>query len=95
MGSPDEKGTGATAGAAGRTGGGFFSAGALAAALSTATRGTGAGAAAGASACGAGTGTLAFFWRLEGRAAVTEGDSFGGMVRGCVLVVFEVCATFC
>jgi hypothetical protein len=27
-------------------------------------------------------------------AAVTEGDSFGGMVRGCVLVVFEVCATF-
>ena len=28
-------------------------------------------------------------------AAVTEGDSFGGMVRGCVLVVFEVCATFC
>jgi hypothetical protein len=26
---------------------------------------------------------------------VTEGDSFGGMVRGCVLVVFEVCATFC
>jgi hypothetical protein len=56
MGSLNEKGAGATAGAAGRTGGDFFSTGARATALSTETRGTGAGAAAGAAACGAGTG---------------------------------------
>ena len=58
------KGAGATVGAAGRTGGDFFSTGARATALSAVTRGTGAGAAAGASACGAGTGTLDFFWRF-------------------------------
>jgi hypothetical protein len=56
MGSPNEKGAGATVGAATRTGGDFFSARDFFSA--------GAGASAGAAACGAGAGTPDFFWRF-------------------------------
>ena len=61
MGSLSKKGTDAAAGTGGRTVGGFFSAGARAAAPLNPTRGLGTGAAVGA---GAAAGSTAFFWCL-------------------------------